>query len=129
MNINDLSQKDIGALLYVYYLENELEDDFSFDDGSTREKVEKHYNKLGLENEEIDEIFNKIVVSDQEGTNYDWLKIFYLDRPELFLQVTSMIDYDGESVDGYTGDASWADVGMFFVDYKDTDFDDLDDNK
>ena len=120
-----LTQKDIGALLYVYYLENVLEDDFSFDGGSTREKIEKYYDKLGLENEEVDEIFSKIIVSDQEGTDYDWLKIFYPDKPELFLQVTSMFDYDGEPVDGYTGDASWADVGMFFVDYEDIDFDDL----
>lgn len=122
-----LTQKEIGAILYVYYINNYCEDDFSYDNGETLAKVNSYYNKLTEKYGEdtIEEIEDNIKISENEGTDYDWLKFTYKDHPELFLQVTAMFDYDGNPADGYDGDYNWIDVGMFFVNYKDVDFDDL----
>lgn len=122
-----LTQKDIGAILYIYYINNYCEDDFSYDNGETFAKVKSYYNKLTKKygNDTIKEIEDNIKVSENEGTDYDWLKFTYKDHPELFLQVTAMFDYDDNPADGYDGDYNWVDSGMFFVNYKDVDFDDL----
>lgn len=122
-----MTKKDIASILYMYYIDKFLEDDFSFDKGKTREKVKSHYDKLRSEHgDEVDEIRNNINVSEDEGTDYDVMYFSYDKCPEVILQVTSMIDYDGNSPEGYTGDSDWCDVGLFMVDYNVVDFDDLD---
>lgn len=122
-----LSQKDIASILYKYYLDNYCEDDFSFDKGKLKELIEIHYNKLikNLSEEELNTIKHNIKVYTKEGSDYDSLVFKYIDMPDLFLQVTSLIDYNGDKVNGYTGDNNYADVGMFFVNYSDVDFNDL----
>lgn len=128
----NLSQKDMASILYVYYLDNYCENDFNFDNGKFKTKINEHYNNLKnkLSDEDLEKIENQIRVIDKEGTNYDWLKITHPNMENLFLQVTSMIDYDGNKVNGYLGNSEWCDVGIFFVDYNAIEeFDDLEDNE
>lgn len=122
-----LNQKDVAAILYMYYMNNYCEDDFSFDKGKLKELIESYYNKLtkNLSEEDLNIITHNIKVYNQEGSDYDSLIIKYIDMPDLFLQVTSLIDYNGNKVNGYNGDSKYADVSMFFVDYIDVDFNDL----
>lgn len=63
---------------------------------------------------------------EDEGTDYDVMYISYDKCPDVLFQVTSMINYDGNSPEGYDGDSDWCDVGLFITDYKAVDFDDLD---
>lgn len=125
--INHLSKKDLGAILYSYYLENYCEDDFSFDNGKTRKEIEERYAELEkrFTSEELNELEKDIVCYAPEGTDYDSLEFSFRSIPELLLQVTSLIDYDGCRVDGYDRFSSFADVGIFFVDNDMCDFDDL----
>ena len=123
--MSKFSQKDIASILYCHYLDNYCQDDFSFDEGKTRQEIEEHYESLALSNDQKEEIEKHIIVNEEEGTDYDVLNFKYDDMPDLFLQVTSLIDYKGHKVDGYKGNTQWADVGMFFVDYNDIEFDEL----
>ena len=119
--------KDIGAILYMYYIDNYCEDEFSFDNGETLNKVKSHYEKITEQYGEdiIEKIENEIEFEELEGTDYDWM-MFYLDKvSNLFLQVTCMFDYSGEPATGYTGDYDWVDVGMFFLNNKNIAFEDL----
>lgn len=129
--MNKLSQKEIGTILYQYYLDNYCETDFSFDKGELRKEITNNYKNIveKLSEEELEEIEENINVIDNEGTDYDSMNFTYSDCPELFLQITSMIDYDGNSPDGYSEDKMWADVGMFFVNYEDVEYDDLEDEE
>lgn len=112
-----MTQKDIATILYKYYVDKYLEDDFSFDDGKTRSKIESNYKKLCEKDSKAVEYFKeKIRVSEEEGTDYDVMYFTYDDNTDLELQVTSMIDYDGNSPEGYDGDSKWCDVGMFWID-------------
>lgn len=126
-----MNEKEIGAILYMYYINNYCEDEFSFDNGTTLGKVKAYYKKVVEKygEEKVEEIEGNIKLREPEGTDYESMEFYYKDKPNLFLQVTSMFDYDGEPVDGYTGDCNWADVGMFFVDYCDCEFDDLSDKE
>lgn len=120
VNIKNLSNKELAAVLYVYYLENYCQSDFSFDNGKLRKEIEKYYNSLPSEIKDIEEL---IQVYDCEGTDYDSYEFSFKDRPELFLQVTSLVDYDGNSPEGYDGSGAWADVGMFWENGEVCDFD------
>ena len=125
--IDKLSTKDLAAILYMYYLDNYCQDKFSFDKGKTRKEIEKHYKKIQkkLSTSELTEIKDKIVCRNNEGTDYDSLTFKINECPDLFLQVTSMIDYKGNRVSNYKGNCNWTDVGMFFVDYNDCEFKNL----
>ena len=62
MNMNELSKKDLGCIMYCNYIDNYMEDDFSFDKGKMRKQIETHYEKLQEKytEEELKEIANKI---------------------------------------------------------------------
>lgn len=123
-DIKDFNKKDLGAILYCHYIDNYMEDDFSFDKGKMRDKVETHYDSLLLTDEEKGNIDKKIKCYMLEGTDYDSYEFKFKEVPNFFLQVTSMFDYDGKCcTKKYKGDSQWCDVGMFFVDYTDCDFD------
>jgi hypothetical protein len=123
-----MTQKQIAAILYNYYAETDMEDDYSFDDGKMLETVQKII--ASLPEEEVEKLQSQIIRSECEGTDYPWLKYRHPDRPELFLQVTSMYDYRGNLPDGckYTGPYDYIDAGMFFVNYKYIEFDELKDD-
>lgn len=122
-----MKQKEIGAILYLYYMDNYCEDEFNFDNGEELNKIKAYYNKMKskYKEEEIEKIKEEIRVYEKSGTDYDVLEFVYEEMSDLMLQVTSLIDYDGNKVSGYTGDYQWADVGMFFIDYTNVLFDDL----
>lgn len=124
---NKLSKKDIASILYMTYMNKYCEDTFSFDHGDTFSKIKTYYNNLvqRVGNETINEATHKVRVSMNEGTDYDYMHFSYEDEPELVFEVTSLIDYDNKKTDGYTGNAQWADVGLFLNDYTDVEFDDL----
>lgn len=124
---NSLSTKDYATIIYMHYLENVCQDEFSFDHGKTRKKIEKHYKKLQkkLPETKLKNIKKKIKCYSEEGTNYLSLNFKIKELPSFFLQVTSMMDYDGIRVGNYKGNCQWADVGMFFIDYTTYNFDDL----
>lgn len=125
-DVKDFTMKDLGAILYCHYIDNYMEDDFSFDKGKMRNKVEKHYDSLLLTDDEKGNIDKKIKVCTTEGTDYDSYELEFKEVPNFFLQVTSMFDYDGKRCSRkYKGDSDWCDVGIFFVDYCDKDFDEL----
>lgn len=125
-----LSEKDMGSILYMYYMNNYCENMFSFDKGETLAKVKSHYNKLVEKygEKEIQQIEDKIHKRDEEGTDYDAMYFSHDMFPGLDFQITSMIDYDGKSPDGYNDSDSWCDVGMFLIDYNAVDFDNLKDS-
>lgn len=124
--MNKFSQKDFGAILYMYYINNYCENMFSFDNGTTLSKIKSHYNKLvekyGIE--EIEKIEEKIDIRNEEGTDYDAMYFSY-ENVDVIIQVTSMIDYDGKSPKGYSDSDKWCDVGLFLIDYHEVNFDDL----
>jgi len=124
--IKDFAKKDLAAIMYVHYLKNVCEDNFSFDKGKTRKEIEKHYKSLSLTNDELNGIISKITSSMEEGTDYDamYFRIKGLDD-DFFLQITSLIDYHGKRAGNYKGNCKWADVGMFWNDGTDCDFEDL----
>lgn len=124
-DVKDLTRKDLGAILYQYYLDNYCEDDFSFDKGIMRKQVESHLKSLNLTDDELDTIEEKIKLYEEDGTDYESFNLKFKEMPNMFLQVTSLIDYKGQRAGNYTGDCKWADVGMFFVDYSDCDFSNL----
>jgi len=109
----------------MYYINKYCEDDFSFDKGELRAAINAYYNKI---NDEVKkQVENDIKVFESEGSDYNSLMLKYRDMPNLFLQVTSMYNFDGKPAKrGYKGGAL-ADVGMFFVDYTNREFDDLSD--
>ena len=128
LNINELNKKDLGCILYCFYIDNYMEDDFSFDNGKVRKQIELHYEKLKEKytEEELKEIEGKIKCYMPEGTDYDSYEFEFEEIPDFFLQVTSMFDYKGKRCNKkYKGDSQWCDVGMFFVDYIDYSFEDL----
>lgn len=135
-----LTKKDIAAILYKYYIDNEMETDFSFDNGETISKVKSHYSKLssklGIEEEE--NLFSMVEVHQLEGSDYEYLNIQFEGNPDkningcddIILQVTAMHDYDGKSCsDKYTGSEDWADVGIFYLNDEDVDFDEIPDEQ
>lgn len=124
--LKDFSKKDLGAVLYQYYLDNYCEDDFSFDEGRMRKQVEEHLNNLDLSEEEQDYLEDNINEWEEEGTNYDTLNFVFKDIPDFFLQVTALINYEGHRAGNYEGNCQWGDTGLFFVNYDDCDFEDLD---
>lgn len=124
-----MTTKEIGTILYMFYMNNYCEDEFSFDKGKTFSKVKAFYKKMieKYGEETIENIKNGIKVRHPEGTDYESMEFYHPDKPDMFLQVTSMYDFDGKPAKkGYTG-GDWADVGMFFINYSDCDFDDLSD--
>lgn len=124
-----MTQQDLGVILYKYYLDNYLENDFSFDGGTLRNKIESRYNKLVEQNpEEVEQIENDIDVAEKDGTDYEYMEISHPSNSNLIVQVTAMIDYDGNSCsDKYKDSDLWADVAMFMIDYTEVEFDDLED--
>lgn len=124
--LKDFSKKDLGAVLYQYYLDNYCEDDFSFDEGKMRKQVEEHLNNLNLSEEEQDYLEDNINEWEEEGTDYDTLCFEFEDIPDFFLQVTALISYKGHRAGNYEGNCQWGDTGLFFVNYDDCDFEDLD---
>ena len=124
--IKDFSKKDLAAIMYIYYLKNYCEDDFSFDNGKTRKAIENHYESLDLNSEELNNVVSNIYVTMEEGTDYDalYFRIKGLED-DFFLQVTSLIDYHNKRAGGYKGNSKWADVGMFWTNYDDYDFEDF----
>ena len=118
-----LSQKAIGAILYKYYLKNYCESDFSFDKCELRNKIDAYI--ANINKADINEIEKDIVFSEKYGSDYEYYEFSYPNRPELIVQVTSLIDYDGKKTGNYKGKAKYADVGLFLVDYKECDFDNL----
>lgn len=128
MNPNTLSKKDLGCILYCHYIDNYMKDDFSFDNGKLRKEITSHYEKLKekFSEEELNEIKGKIKCFSKEGTDYDSYEFKFDDVPNFFLQVTSMFDYHGNCCSNkYKGQSQWCDVGMFFVNYADCNFEDL----
>ncbi|MEE3344709.1 MAG: hypothetical protein VZS44_11485 [Bacilli bacterium] len=124
-----MTTKEIGTILYMYYMNNYCEDEFSFDKGKTFSKVKSYYKKMKEKygEETIKDIENEIKVREPEGTDYDSMEFYHPNKSDMFFQVTSMYDYDDKPAKkGYTG-GDWADVGMFFINYSDCDFDDLSD--
>jgi hypothetical protein len=123
-----MSEKEIGAILFMYYINNYCEDMFSFDNGETLNKVKAYYKKLKEKyiEDNIKAIENNIKIREPEGTDYDSMEFYYEEMPYIFVQATAMFDYDGKPVDGYTGDSEWADTALFFVDDVACEFDDLD---
>lgn len=128
--MSKLSQKEIGAILYNHYMKNYCQSYFSFDEGRTRAEIIAVYEEItnSYSSEELDEIEDNIEVTYHEGMDYDYMEFRHPDYSNMFLQVTSLIDYNGDKPEGYTDDEEWADVGMFFVDYEDVDFTDLNEN-
>ena len=129
MGKKKLTQKEIGAILYIYYIDNDCEDNFSFDNGTTLNKVRNCYQKL-IDKFGEDYIYgleDDIEVSEEEGTDYDVRYYSHPDYPDIEFQITSVIDYDGKVVTGYSGDSKWIDCGLFWVDNRsyEVDFDDL----
>lgn len=122
----DFTVQDLGAILYQHYLDNYCEDDFSFDNGKLRKEIKRHLNSIKLTDDELDVIEDKIILNEEDGTDYETLNFKFKEVPKLFLQVTSMFDYNGTCCsEEYNGRSQWADVGMFFYDYKDYNFQDL----
>lgn len=124
--LKDFSKKDLGAILYQYYLNYYCEDNFSFDEGRERKQIEEHLDNLNLSEEEQDYLEDNIDVRQEEGTDYDTLYFEFEDIPDFFLQVTALIDYKGHRAGNYEGNCQWGDTGLFFVNYDDCDFEDLD---
>ena len=122
-----MNEKEIGTMLYMYYMNNYCEDTFSFDNGETFNKVKAYYNKIKekYSEEEIRDAESTVKIRELEGTDYDYMEFYYEEVPEIVFQVTAMFDYDNNPVEGYTGDSNWADVGIFFVDGYDCEFDNL----
>jgi hypothetical protein len=123
--IKDLTIKDKAAVLYKHYMDNYCENDFCFDNGKLREKIKDHLNSLSLSADEMEMICKEITVHVNHGTDYDNLVLEFTDGTPLFFQVSDMYDYDGDTVDEYDEPYHWIDVGLFFVNYAETNFDDL----
>lgn len=120
--IKDYSKKDLAAVLYMHYLDNYCEDDFSFDKGKMRRKVEAHFNSLNLSDEEFADIEENIRCKEAEGTDYNSLEFTIKGVSNFFLQVTSMFDYDGKCcTTKYKGSAEYCDTGLFFINYQSVD--------
>ena len=124
--LSNFAKKDLAAIMYMHYLKNVCEDDFSFDKGKTRKEIENHYKSLKLSEEELNSITSNILFSMEEGTDYDalYFRIKGLDD-DFFLLVTFLIDYKGHRAGNYKGNCKWADVGMFWNEGEDCDFEDL----
>ena len=121
------TEKQIAAILYMYYIDNYCETDFSFDNGELRDIITRYYNNMNLSDENLAEIKSNITMTEEEGSDYMYLKFNFSEMKDLVFQVTSLIDFKGNRVDGYNGNAKYADVGLFFKDYVDMDFNELDD--
>lgn len=120
-----VSNKDVAAILYMYYINNYLENDFCYDNGDLRGKVKSHYKNLAISEDELEEIESNIDVYENEGSDSDWLEIVYTEMDEVVLQVNAVIDYDNKPVEGYTGTDKYADTGVFYLDDCPVEFDDL----
>ena len=125
-----MTQKDLATILYQHYRDNECESDYSYDDNELSDRINARYEELRKADPDlIESVEDNIEVREEEGTDYD---VLYISSPiddTLEVQVTSMIDYDGNGADGYEGDCNWCDVGMFLIDKQDVDYDNLDDEK
>ena len=68
-----MNEKEIGAILYMYYINNYCEDEFSFDNGTTLGKVKAYYKKVVEKygEEKVEEIEGNIKLREPEGTDYE----------------------------------------------------------
>lgn len=126
--MGQITQRDMGAILYHYYMGKYCEDDFNMDNGALYDMIQKQYNNLVsyVGREAVDEIENNIIVSERSGTDYDVLYFSHDSEPQLELQVTSSIDYDGNRILGYNGNSQYIDNGLFLLESTVVDFEDLD---
>lgn len=79
----NITEKQVGAILYMYYINKDCEDDFSFDNGETKSKIETYYNKI--DDKIKKQVENNIRVIEDEGTDYEYLVYTYRDMPNLYL--------------------------------------------
>lgn len=128
-----MTNKELGAILYMYYLNNHCQSDFCFGKKTTRKQVKNVYNNLSISKKELKKIESNIDTYWLEGTDYEYIEIRHPDYDGVYVQVTSLIDYNGKRTKNYNGNAQWADVGIFWEEGKyggfETDFEDLEDEE